>query len=165
MISCRMHTIHIENKKSYIALSYAWGQNPCTRDILIENESFAVRENLFDFLLHQLLRQNRACRSRKRKRFQSFWIDAICSDQTSKLEKNHQVAMIGKIYSNASKVVAWLGTYVDDEGGITESILRTLNEAIQEVKTKRGKTVGLQDPRGFWPLLDRLFQNDYWNRM
>ena len=71
--------------------------------------------------------------------------------------------MIGKIYSNASKVVAWLGTYVDDEGGINESILRILNEAIQEVKTKRGKTVGLKDPRGFWPLLDCLFQNEHWN--
>ena len=39
----------------------------------------------------------------------NLWIDAICIDQNSGLEKNHQVAQMGKIYMNATKVVMWLG--------------------------------------------------------
>lgn len=39
----------------------------------------------------------------------NIWVDAICIDQGSSAEKNHQVGQMGKIYSNASKVIMWLG--------------------------------------------------------
>jgi hypothetical protein len=39
----------------------------------------------------------------------TFWIDALCIDQGSIKEKNHQVAQMGSIYSNAVDVVSWLG--------------------------------------------------------
>jgi hypothetical protein len=38
-----------------------------------------------------------------------LWIDAICIDQSRVEERNHQVAMMGKIYSLARKVLVWLG--------------------------------------------------------
>ncbi|KAH8634294.1 hypothetical protein IG631_09694 [Alternaria alternata] len=40
---------------------------------------------------------------------ESLWIDAICIDQSRVEERNHQVAMMGKIYSLARKVLVWLG--------------------------------------------------------
>jgi hypothetical protein len=38
-----------------------------------------------------------------------FWIDALCIDQCSILERNHQVAQMCSIYTKAQEVIAWLG--------------------------------------------------------
>ena len=42
-----------------------------------------------------------------------LWADAICIDQTSGEETNHQVNMMGDIYLRADHVVAWLGPAAD----------------------------------------------------
>jgi len=38
-----------------------------------------------------------------------MWIDAICINQPSDVERNHQVALMGKIYSSVAIVLIWLG--------------------------------------------------------
>ena len=38
-----------------------------------------------------------------------LWIDAACINQQNVSERNHQVQMMGRIYSNATSVRAWLG--------------------------------------------------------
>jgi hypothetical protein len=38
-----------------------------------------------------------------------LWIDSICIDQSSTEERNHQVALMGDVYSMASEVIIWLG--------------------------------------------------------
>jgi hypothetical protein len=43
-----------------------------------------------------------------------FWIDQICIDQEGD-EKNHQVAFMGQIYQNASRVITYLGRGEDEE--------------------------------------------------
>jgi hypothetical protein len=43
-----------------------------------------------------------------------FWIDQICIDQEGE-EKNHQVAFMGQIYKNASRVITYLGRVEDEE--------------------------------------------------
>jgi len=39
----------------------------------------------------------------------TFWIDALCIDQDSIHEKNHQVAQMGSIYAKSIEVISWLG--------------------------------------------------------
>ena len=67
--------------------------------ILVNVQSYMVRQNLFDFL-HQA-----------RHRFAStwLWIDAVCIDQNTTIEQNHQVRLMSEIYSKAKLVVIWLG--------------------------------------------------------
>jgi len=38
-----------------------------------------------------------------------MWIDAVCINQRSMEERNHQVSQMGAIYRNAFQVVVWLG--------------------------------------------------------
>jgi len=38
-----------------------------------------------------------------------LWIDAICIDQSNVNERNHQVSMMGEIFSAAHFVVSWIG--------------------------------------------------------
>ena len=39
----------------------------------------------------------------------TFWIDQICVNQKDKTERNHQVALMGKIYAAATHVLSYLG--------------------------------------------------------
>lgn len=78
-----------------------WGEDPATKSILINDYTFCVRQNLWDFL-------NRA-KDAAPPHSGSFWIDAICINQENLLERGHQVALMGGIYSNARLVASWLG--------------------------------------------------------
>ncbi len=53
------------------------------------------------------------------------WIDAICINQNDVLEKNHQVAMMGEVYSGAAEVLVWLGE--DDKQTMPEAIMSVQN--------------------------------------
>lgn len=43
-----------------------------------------------------------------------IWIDQICIDQSNVLERNHQVALMSKIYSRCQSVIMWL----NDKDGV-----------------------------------------------
>lgn len=59
---------------------------------------------------------------------QTLWIDAACINQEDVDEKSAQVAMMGRIYGAAEKVIVWLGP-VDDFTRPALSLLRTLSSA------------------------------------
>lgn len=83
----------------YEYLSYAWGENECDRSITLNNSSFVVSSTLHIALEH--LRHP----SQERK----IWIEAVCINQADIFERNAQVAIMGLIYSNATRVVVWIG--------------------------------------------------------
>ncbi|EEU42374.1 uncharacterized protein NECHADRAFT_79878 [Fusarium vanettenii 77-13-4] len=39
----------------------------------------------------------------------TIWVDAVCIDQNSVLERNHQVSIMADIYRNAARTIVWLG--------------------------------------------------------
>ncbi|KAE8448953.1 hypothetical protein EG329_008749 [Mollisiaceae sp. DMI_Dod_QoI] len=84
----------------YEALSYEWG-SPATSDpeISIDGYALRVRRNLRDALLY--------IRAQDNDRY--LWIDALCIDQKNSQERNHQVSIMGRIFSQAYHVVVWLG--------------------------------------------------------
>ncbi|XXH01884.1 hypothetical protein Hte_008246 [Hypoxylon texense] len=87
---------------NYTALSYTWDEAHTpedVREIQVNRQPFFIRTNLYNFL-------ERASRSMAG-RF--IYIDAICIDQSDSSEKGLQVQMMTEIYSQASKVVVWLG--------------------------------------------------------
>jgi hypothetical protein len=106
-ISCKIRLIILEDDEEaqtpYNALSYVWGNADVTKTILVDGEPLIVRENLWLFL-----DQMRKVRYKKK-----IWIDAICINQQNNGEKSHQVAMMGEIYSRATRVEIWLGPTKD----------------------------------------------------
>jgi Heterokaryon incompatibility protein (HET) len=98
------HT-NLDDNPTYKALSYTWGSPADPRHgIHLNGYQFEVRENLWLAL----------------RRFQAgdvapvIWIDAICINQSSDNERNHQVAKMKRIYEQATEVVVWLGPSYDD---------------------------------------------------
>ena len=89
-----------DDRPRYTALSYTWGDITVKRVIEVNKSTLYITTNLSDCLVALL-------RSGKAKRW--FWADQISLDQTNILERNHQVAQMGDIFSQAELVIAWLG--------------------------------------------------------
>lgn len=112
---------HATTTSSYTCLSYVWGPERPSESGFIElnGESFAVRRNLWDFL--EVASSNEArehnvgingsCQPNLEfaAATRSLWIDALCIDQETISERNHQVQHMGMIYSGAQQVIAWFG--------------------------------------------------------
>jgi hypothetical protein len=91
---------------SYEALSYAWASVSTSENIEICEAtnpdqvvgSLPITRNLFDSLRRLRTEAPRL-----------LWIDALCINQEDLEEKGNQVARMGHVYRNASRVIVWLG--------------------------------------------------------
>lgn len=103
-IRCELNQFSLATAPPYHALSYEWGPSHPQHKILIENATLDIRPNLWLFL--DMFRQRTdddddiSC---------YLWIDQLCIDQSSNSERNHQVTLMGGIYSKATTVRVWLG--------------------------------------------------------
>jgi hypothetical protein len=117
-IRCRMRNATI-SEGSYNCLSYTWLPKYPEHKIEVNGHILTVGENLYQFLV--------ACRTYQTGRRSdhsndthrsfttaSFWIDAICIDQSNLDERNHQVRQMGQIYKGAQEVLMWLGKLDQD---------------------------------------------------
>ena len=103
-IRCEQASVSLESATGFEALSYVWGDPNVTSPILIDGKPFQVTANLHSAL--QYLRPQEKPRT--------LWIDALCIDQGNDVEKSTQVQLMGDIYRQASRVLAWLGAAEDD---------------------------------------------------
>lgn len=88
----------------YDALSYTWGDDAPTNEIIIQGRPVAVTSNLFQALEHLRLPDEDRI----------LWIDAICINQADLAERARQVGMMAVIYKKAHEVVIWLGMSTPD---------------------------------------------------
>ncbi|KAK6194031.1 hypothetical protein LQW54_011833 [Pestalotiopsis sp. IQ-011] len=86
----------------YEALSYTWGNQEDKVDIWVGEcrDTLKITRNL-DVALRRFAAES--CKDRV------FWIDAVCIDQGDLEERSQQVRLMTQIYTNASRVVAWIG--------------------------------------------------------
>jgi hypothetical protein len=115
-IQCEIQHASLDGPPRYEALSYTWGDPkgeeslvPCRGD---PNASYPIKVDDG----HLLVKYNLNCALKQLRHDtnpRTLWIDAICINQHDGEEKNHQVRAMARIYSGASRVLAWLGE--DDE--------------------------------------------------
>jgi hypothetical protein len=103
-IECSLEVVDIESsKESYEAISYVWGDPDNTVDVQCNRLRVPITVSLADAL--------RNFRSTSEPRL--LWADALCINQKDDQEKGHQVKRMGEVYTNAERVLVWLGR--DDE--------------------------------------------------
>jgi hypothetical protein len=105
--------VSLDDKPTFVALSYVWGSSAGTFPILINGRVFHISANL-----HCVLEQ-----LQNAEYILPIWIDAICINQRDNEEKSHQVQQMGDIYRAACLVVGWLGPAADS----SDMALKTLN--------------------------------------
>ncbi|KAF3801348.1 Heterokaryon incompatibility protein 6 [Colletotrichum gloeosporioides] len=113
-IALELRTVSLDDGVSYAALSYVWGNPADTEKIKINGCPSVVTRSL-----HNALEQFH------KKDFRSWlWIDAMCIEQSNLAEKNHQVKMMGDIYSGAEVVYMWLGLGTEDTDVVMDLVSR-----------------------------------------
>lgn len=98
-IQCRIYNTTHSSDPIYDALSYTWGCEKDQRTCRVNGAPVNIRRNLYHAL--------RDLRSPYDSRI--LWIDALCINQASIQERNHQVAQMSAIYSRAAMVRIYLG--------------------------------------------------------
>lgn len=173
---------------SYFALSYTWGDPKAPlRDIELNGQPFKVRQNLFDFLQRfdstcdawiedfetlsidsgssrRLAAFAEDMKSKKRK---FLWIDALCIDQSSNIEKTNQVRRMNEIFGRAEFVVVWLPS------GSPVSKVKGGNIAETGVQAASVATRRAIPTQGWWKKkhyagptkLGKILADPYWSRL
>jgi hypothetical protein len=101
--SVKISYASLQDRPRYLALSYVWGEGAKrTHSVSVNGRQLHVTESLLHALEHLRNMQGPDARI-------PFWIDALCIDQDNDSEKSHQVHLMKKIYSQAYKVLVWLG--------------------------------------------------------
>src|SRR5207253_5819195 len=74
-VACRVHTASLDDDPNYVALSYVWGDGSTKKEIVLDNKTFAISENLASALkaVRSHFMPKWADDSRLR-----MWADAIC---------------------------------------------------------------------------------------
>lgn len=102
----------------YEALSYVWGDPDEVVSIEVSGFEVSVTKNL--------------CAALRQIRDHYFdrvlWIDALCIDQGNKPEVARQILSMTQIYSQASRVLVWLGEAADDTEDAFQEILGIRND-------------------------------------
>ena len=112
-ISIAMTTASLNDRNlEYDALSYAWGDPNCTRQIKVNGKRHLVPENLFTALCNL---------SRPGSLGRAIWIDAICINQEDMSERNHQVSLMRELYARAKVVHIFLGNETANTAAMFES--------------------------------------------
>jgi hypothetical protein len=99
-VRCTLKDEDLASSPGYEAISYAWEAQLPSQYIICDGLEMLVTENCAAILRH--FRPKSSDGSRR------IWIDAICIDQGSVLEKNHQLKLMGDVYRNATCVLVWL---------------------------------------------------------
>jgi hypothetical protein len=129
-IQCEIFEYSLQNAREthlYEALSYVWGNPNKKLPIFIHKESIEVTVNLHAALL----------RLRNHSFERILWVDAICISQDNKEEKEHQIRFMARIYSQANRVVVWLGDSADDSDLALEEIRVARDKHFTESNNER----------------------------
>jgi hypothetical protein len=148
----------------YIALSYVWGDQNNPQEIFLNGHSFYVGHNLYTALRRLqntmvIVKQDsdyegtiddetlRVLHHHVLPEGRLLWIDAMCIDQADILEREAQVKLMARIYSQADHVHADLGYPVSENGRKLLNLLQTIDKAGSACESRRSSPT--QEPETF----------------
>jgi heterokaryon incompatibility protein (HET) len=122
--------VDLAGQPSYECLSYTWGQSDSSRVLWLDENIIPISDNL-DLALRSLQLEDQP---------RLLWVDFVCINQMDLDERKNQVQLMHEIFSNAKKVVAYLGYEADGSEKIPELLARICSAsdlASKDVKIKR----------------------------
>ena len=168
----------------YEALSYTWGANKFDVRATIENcvpfsEEMLQTKKVLTGNKRELFISRNLAEAIRHLRYEHdervMWIDAICINQTDVLEKDKQVPLMGRIYTLARRVVAWLGPETPN----TKLAFRKLDYLGRQIEFARGYSLpspNATEPEWYniaelpfgadvWTALLEVFSLDWFKRL
>ncbi|KAH7142835.1 heterokaryon incompatibility protein-domain-containing protein [Dactylonectria estremocensis] len=116
----RLINTRLQETQPYEAVSYVWGDASQLVPVRVVVDK-SGEESDMDITLscNAALR-----RLRNKESARTLWIDSICINQSLTTEKNHQLALMGRIYQEATRVAVYLGKGTDD----TDAAMKYIRE-------------------------------------
>lgn len=148
-IACSLRTTELSKDNSYEALSYVWGADEISCQISLGAKPFGIRADLENAL--RRLRDTQSARV--------LWIDAICINQEDIPERNAQVGIMRRIYSNAENVLVWLGEARDNSDLVMTE--RGIIDNFHAIDAEMWKAV-MKGPR--WNAFCQILERPWWRR-
>jgi hypothetical protein len=134
-----------------LTIKLQWESAEMLTTISMNRQPIPIRRNLWLALSHL----------RDLEKPRVLWIDALCIDQKNNDERSSQVSLMHKIYSSASKVLAWLGAEEDRSNAAVEGI-ELLAKRIQDHRSKHQND---DARRADGTAILSLFRRNYWSRV
>ena len=148
-LHCSLVVTSLDDNSEYDALSYTWGDPDDLENIYVNSHVFPVRRNLFDAL----------CTLKQSGNLQGhIWADAVCINQEDINERNQQVQMMTRIYTQAQTVRIWLG--LDIPGVETFFAIAASGRIIESLISTSANNDGSQD--GYWHVVSRQWWRRLW---
>jgi hypothetical protein len=116
----------------YYALSYCWGLNHSPVEITCNSDPLLITPSLHSALLEY----------RRRGVNVPLWVDAVCINQSNVAERTSQVRMMQTIYSNAARVVVWLGE-AETTDELALEVLKAINGPWAMYRDSYGREIPL----------------------
>ncbi|KAK7993586.1 hypothetical protein PG989_006967 [Apiospora arundinis] len=116
-LECELAVYHRTHHAKYEALSYAWGDTAKREQVICNGSPLPVTGSLHSALRH--LRSPTESRQ--------LWVDAVCIDQDDAAEKAAQISLMDTIYSEAERVLVWLGPGIPE----TKPAFRLVNRVVR----------------------------------
>ncbi|KAF2664857.1 HET-domain-containing protein [Microthyrium microscopicum] len=137
-LECFLDVISLRDFPIYYALSYVWGDQSRTVQILVNHHPVNITENLAAALT-QL----------RSKGFEGpLWADAISINQNDVKDKSHQLPMMRDIFAGAVTTIIWLGPESDDSS-LAFNLFRKFGLAVAEAtKVVKEDILALKDHPG-----------------
>ncbi|KAF5615656.1 heterokaryon incompatibility protein het-6 [Fusarium sp. NRRL 25303] len=118
-LTLRLLNTKLCEAQPYEAVSYVWGDVKDLVFINVQGDEDMVTQALISHKCYAALSNFRDPDSPR-----LLWIDSICIDQDSPIEKNHQLSLMARIYKNASQVLVFLGQGTPD----SDAAMRCIRE-------------------------------------
>ncbi|KAI1262256.1 HET-domain-containing protein [Xylariaceae sp. FL1019] len=131
-LECNLLHVGLGSPPQYEAVSYVWGDPSDRKSIGCNGKELKITVGLF-IALSQL-----RLPSKKRR----LWVDGICINQDDVDERGRQVRCMKAIYSNAARVLIWLGPE-QHESDLGISVAHGLNRACRQYKDEGGSLDGI----------------------
>ncbi|PMD32055.1 HET-domain-containing protein [Hyaloscypha variabilis F] len=112
-IQVELREVTLSQQPRYEALSYVWGSPTADDPISCHGEELFVTANCVAAMR----------RLRHWRKHRVLWIDAICINQNSTNERNHQVRLMGNVYSKATRAIIWLGEEMENSDSVMSFLI------------------------------------------
>jgi Heterokaryon incompatibility protein (HET) len=144
---CELSDVYLARAPKYYTLSYTWDDQERDQDLLVNGAILKVIKNI-PIIFHYLF---------ERYQSQYFWIDGICINQNDDKEKELQIPLMGRIYSQAIACVIWLGEN-DEKAEKAIPMIPSLMEKFEGYDFSLGFNNQLLAARGLPPISDPVWE-------
>ena len=140
---CRLHTVRMSDSPIYTALFYVWGDPLITEEMILDGTLFNITKSLGSALRLVKYYWSHLYPDRDPAEFR-LWADAICIYQGDLAERNHQVKLMGQIYSEAETAIRQLAS----EDRLVHTAIKTykyIHEVLFDLKSEKQRQTGSYD--------------------